>query len=91
MNSASVAFSWLTMFRYSQNSGTNDIVKELGIRGVRYGAPKHPGRRISMCRDTRGFGDKFLATPMHAWDTMIQGRDDLSWQHNRRRLKFGTA
>ena len=26
---------------------------------------------------------------MHAWDTMIEGRDMLSWQHGRHSLKFG--
>ena len=37
VNTASVVFSRLTMFRYSQDNGTNDIVKELGIQGVGFG------------------------------------------------------
>ena len=37
------------------------------------------------------FGDNYLATPMHAWDTVIEGRDTLNWQVGRHSLKFGGA
>ena len=36
-----------------------------------------------------GLGDTYLATPMHAWDTILEGRDTLSWQHGRHSWKFG--
>ena len=50
---------------------------------------RRPALPISMCKVTRGLGDNFLATPMHAWDTVLEGRDDLSWQRGRHSLKFG--
>jgi outer membrane receptor protein involved in Fe transport len=28
---------------------------------------------------------------MHAWDTIVEGRDSLSWQHGRHSLKFGAS
>ena len=34
-------------------------------------------------------GDAYAATPMHAWDTMVEGRDMLSWQKGRHSFKFG--
>jgi len=34
-------------------------------------------------------GDSYAATPMKAWDTVVEGRDVLSWQHGRHSLKFG--
>ena len=34
-------------------------------------------------------GDTYAATPMHAWDTMVEGRDMMSWQKGRHSLKFG--
>ena len=91
VNTASIAFSRLTMFRYSQNNGTNDIVQQLGIQGVGYGGPEASGAPYFNVQGYTGFGDTFLATPMHAWDTIIEGRDDLSWQRGRHSFKFGGA
>ena len=34
-------------------------------------------------------GDNYAATPMKAWDTLLEGRDTLIWQHGRHSLKFG--
>jgi hypothetical protein len=34
-------------------------------------------------------GDTFVATPMHAWDTILEARDTLSWQIGRHSLKLG--
>ncbi len=89
VNTASVAASRLTMFRYSQDNGTNDIVQQLGIQGVGYGGPAASGSPYFNVQGYSGFGDNFLATPMHAWDTVLEGRDDLSWQHGRHSFKFG--
>ena len=36
-----------------------------------------------------GMGDTFAATPMRAWDTILELRDHLSWQRGRHSLKFG--
>jgi Carboxypeptidase regulatory-like domain len=91
VNTASAAGSRLTMFRYSQNNGTNDIVKQLGIQGVGYGGPAASGAPYFNVQGYSGFGDTFLATPMHAWDTILEGRDDVSWQHGRHNLKFGAS
>jgi hypothetical protein len=91
VNTASVVFSRLTMFRYSQNNGTNDIVQQLGIQGVGYGGSAASGAPYFNVQGYSGFGDNFLATPMHAWDTITEGRDDLSWQHGRHSFKFGGA
>jgi hypothetical protein len=38
-----------------------------------------------------GMGDTYAATPMHAWDTIIEGREQLNWQHGRHDLKFGAS
>jgi hypothetical protein len=89
VNTASASASRLTMFRYSQNNGTNDIVGQLGIQGVGYGGPEASGSPYFNVQGYTGFGDNFLATPMHAWDTILEGRDDLSWQHGHHSLKFG--
>ncbi len=91
VNTASVVFSRLTMFRYSQNNGTNDIVQQLGIQGVGYGGSGASGAPYFNVQGYSGFGDNFLATPMHAWDTVTEGRNDLSWQHGRHSFKFGGA
>src|SRR3989441_10505457 len=34
-------------------------------------------------------GDTYAATPMRAWDTTVEARDSLNWQHGRHSLKFG--
>jgi outer membrane receptor protein involved in Fe transport len=91
VNTASIAVSRLTMFRYSQNNGTNDIVQQLGIQGVVYGGPAASGSPYFNVQGYSGFGDNFLATPMHAWDTVLEGRDDLSWQLGRHTFKFGAS
>lgn len=91
VNTASLALSRLTMFRYSQNNGTNDIVEQLGIQGIGYGGQGAWGAPYFNVQGYSGFGDNFLATPMHAWDTIAEGRDDLNWQHGRHSFKFGGA
>jgi len=89
LNTASVALSRLAMHRYSENNYTRDIVSELGIQGVGYGGLGAYGAPYFNVQGYTGFGDSFLATPMHAWDTIVEGRDVLSWQHGRHSLKFG--
>jgi hypothetical protein len=89
LNTASLAYSRLAMHRYSENNYTRDIVSELGIQGVGFGGLGAYGSPFFNVQGYSGFGDSFLATPMHAWDTILEGRDVMSWQHGRHSLKFG--
>jgi hypothetical protein len=91
VNTASVAVSRLAMYRHSQNNGTNDIVAQLGIQGVGYGGPQASGSPYFNVQGYSGFGDNFLATPMRAWDTILEGRDNLAWEHGRHSFRFGGA
>jgi hypothetical protein len=89
VNTASIAFSRLSMDRTSQNDNVNDIVGELGIQGVGFGGPGAWGAPWFAAQGYTGIGDTFAATPMHAWDTMYELRDTYSWQHGRHGIKFG--
>jgi hypothetical protein len=91
VNTASVAYSRLAMFRYSENNAGNDIVSQLGIQGVGFGGPGAFGAPYFNVQGYSGMGDTYLATPMHAWDTVLEGRDTLSWQHGRHSWKFGAS
>ena len=89
VNTATLAISRLSMDRTSQNDGINDIVAELGIQGVGFGGTAASGAPWFAAQGYTGIGDTFAATPMHAWDTMIEGRDAFTWQRGRHGLKFG--
>jgi hypothetical protein len=89
VNIASITISRLSMHRSSENSEGNDIVSELGILGVGFGGKGAFGAPWFNVQGYSGMGDSFAATPMHAWDTIIEGRDLLSWQRGRHSLKFG--
>lgn len=89
VNTATVAVSRLTMFRHSENNASNDIVSQLGIQGVGFGGPGALGAPYFNVQGYSGMGDTYLATPMHAWDTVLEGRDTLSWQHGRHSWKAG--
>jgi carboxypeptidase family protein len=89
VNIASITFSRLSMHRTSENSFTNDIVSELGITGVGFGGKGAFGAPWFAAQGYSPMGDTFIATPMHAWDTILEARDSLSWQVGRHSLKFG--
>jgi len=89
VNMASITFSRLSMHRTSENSFTNDIVSELGITGVGFGGKGAFGAPWFNVQGYSGMGDSFIATPMHAWDTVLEARDSLNWQLGRHSLKFG--
>src|SRR3984893_11800967 len=89
LNIASVAISRLTMNHTTESANKNDIVSQLGIQGVGYGGPGAWGAPFFTVQGYSPMGDQYLATPMHAWDTIIEGRDALSWQVGRHSLKFG--
>jgi hypothetical protein len=89
VNIASITFSRLSMHRSSENSESNDIVSELGIRGVGFGGQGAYGAPWFNVQGFSGMGDSFAATPMHAWDTILEARDLLNWQVGRHSLKLG--
>ena len=91
VNIASVTVSRLAMHRTSENSFTNDIVSELGITGVGFGGEGAFGAPWFNVQGYSGMGDSFIATPMHAWTTILEARDSLSWQVGRHNLKFGAS
>ncbi|HEY1468412.1 MAG TPA: carboxypeptidase regulatory-like domain-containing protein [Candidatus Acidoferrum sp.] len=89
LNTVSGAVSRLSMDHTSQNNNVNDIVGQLGIQGVGFGGPGAWGAPWFAVQGYTGIGDTFAATPMHAWDTMVEIRDTYSWQKGRHSLKFG--
>jgi hypothetical protein len=90
VDTASVAVSRLSMFRYSENNkNENNIVSQLGVQGVGFGGPNAAGAPYFDVQGYTGMGDSYAATPVHAWDTILEGRDSLSWEHGRHSFKFG--
>jgi hypothetical protein len=89
VNIGEIAISRLSMHRSSENSDSNDIVTELGIQGVGFGGQGAYGAPWFNVQGYSGMGDTFAATPMHAWDTLIEVRDSLSWQLGHHSLKLG--
>lgn len=91
VNTATVAASRLAMTHYEQNAFTDDIVDQLGIQGVGFGGPRAWGAPYFNVQGYSPFGDTYQATPMQTWDTVVEGRDAVSWQHGRHSFKFGGA
>ncbi len=89
INMANITVSRLSMHRTSENSFANDIVSQLGITGVGFGGQGAFGAPWFNVQGYSGMGDTYIATPMHAWDTILEARDTLSWQKGRHSLKFG--
>jgi hypothetical protein len=89
VNSAAITISRLAMHRSSENSADNDIISELGIQGVGFGGRGAFGAPWFSVQGYSGMGDSFAATPMRAWDTILEVRDHLSWQRGRHSFKFG--
>jgi hypothetical protein len=91
VNTAAIAVSRLSMRRDSENAFKNDIVSQLQIQGIGFGGPGAWGAPWFALQGYSGMGDTFAATPMHAWDTIAEGRDTVSWQVGRHSVKFGAA
>ncbi len=91
VNSFSGAISRLSMMHSTESANKNDIVSELGITGTGFGGPAAWGAPYFTVQGYSPMGDSYLATPMHAWDTVVEGRDALSWQLGRHSLKLGGA
>jgi hypothetical protein len=91
VNMASGAISRLTMMHTTESANKNDIVTELGIAGTGFGGPAAWGAPYFNVQGYSPLGDSYLATPMHAWDTVVEGRDSLNWQIGRHSTKFGAT
>lgn len=91
LNMASIAISRLSMMHTTESANKNDIVDQLGLTGTGFGGPAAWGAPYFNVQGYSPLGDSYLATPMHAWDTVIEGRDSLNWQLGRHSLKFGGA
>jgi hypothetical protein len=91
VSSASIGFSRLSMTHVEENSYTRDIVTELGIQGVNFGGARAWGAPYFNIQGFTPIGDTYQATPMQSWDTVIEGRESLSWQKGTHSLKFGGA
>jgi len=91
VSSASVGFSRLAMSHSEENSYTRDIVTELGIQGVNFGGARAWGAPYFNIQGYTPIGDTYQATPMQVWDTVLEGRESLSWQKGKHSLKFGGA
>ena len=89
VNMATITASRLAMHRTSENSFSNDIVSKLGIIGVGFGGEGAFGAPWFAVQGYSGMGDTYIATPMHAWDTILEARDTLGWQIGRHSLKIG--
>ena len=89
VNIGTITISRLAMHRSSENSESNDIVSELGIKGVGFGGQGAFGAPWFNVQGYSGMGDTFAATPMHAWDTILEARDALTWQKGKHSLKIG--
>ena len=89
VNTAAITISRLTMHRYDQNAYTSDIVNQLGIQGVGFGGPGAFGAPFFNIQGYSPMGDNYSATPMKAWDTILEGRDSLTWQRGRHTFQFG--
>jgi len=89
VNIASVAVSRLAMSHTTESANKNDIVDQLGITGTGFGGPRAWGAPYFNVQGYSPLGDNYLATPMKAWDTVIEGRDSLSWQIGRHSTKYG--
>jgi len=91
VNSASGAISRLVMMHSTESANKNDIVTELGLIGTGFGGPAAWGSPYFNIQGFSPIGDNYIATPMHAWDTVVEGRDTLNWQIGRHSTKFGGA
>lgn len=89
VNTASIAYSRLSMTHSEENANTDDIIGQLGIQGVGFGGSRAWGAPYFNVQGYSPFGDTYQATPMQSWDTILEGRDSLSWQRGRHSLKFG--
>jgi len=91
VNTASLAVSRLDMAHTTESANKKDIVTQLGLQGTGFGGPGAWGAPYFNIQGYSPLGDNFSATPMKAWDTIVEGRDSFSWQVGRHSTKYGAA
>ncbi len=91
LNTLSLAISRLSLGHTTESANRTDIVSELGISGIGYGGPGAWGAPYFNLQGYSPMGDSYAATPMRAWDTILEARDTLSWQRGAHGIKFGGA
>jgi hypothetical protein len=91
LNVATGAVSRLSMNHTTERAYTKDITGDLGISGVGFGGPGAWGAPHFNIQGYSPIGDSYAATPMHAWDTLVEGRDTVHWVKGRHSMKFGAA
>jgi hypothetical protein len=75
----------------TESAYRNDITGDLGISGVGFGGPGAWGAPYFNIQGYSPIGDGYAATPMHAWDTLVEGRDTIHRVKGRHSMKFGAA
>lgn len=91
LNVATIAVSRLSMNHTTESANKNDITGQLGIAGVGFGGPGAWGAPYFNVQGYSPIGDSYAATPMHSWDTLVEGRDTVSWVKGRHSMKFGAV
>ena len=91
LNVATIAISRLSMNHTTESANKTDITGALGIQGVGFGGPGAWGAPYFNVQGFSPLGDSYAATPMHSWDTLIEGRDTLSWVAGQHTLTVGGA
>jgi outer membrane receptor protein involved in Fe transport len=94
ISSTSVNVLWLgmsrlSMHRYSQDNFTTDYVTQLGIQGLGFGGQGAWGMPYVTVQGYNAFGDSYIGTPVHDWDTILQAGDIWNKQWGRHSLKVG--
>ncbi|HEY1215553.1 MAG TPA: carboxypeptidase regulatory-like domain-containing protein [Bryobacteraceae bacterium] len=91
LNVATIAVSRLSMNHTTESANKNDIVSQLGISGIGFGGTGAWGAPYFNIQGYSPIGDSYAATPMHAWDTVVEGRDTMNWLKGRHSMKFGAV
>ena len=94
ISSTSVNVLWLgvsrlSMHRYSQDNFTDNYTAQLGIQGVGFGGQGAWGMPYVTVQGYNAFGDSYIGTPVHDWDTVLQAGDIWNKQWGRHSLKLG--
>jgi hypothetical protein len=94
ISSTSVNVLWLgmsrlTMHRYSQDNFNDDYITQLSIQGLGFGGKGAWGMPYTTVQGYSAFGDSYIGTPVHDWDTILQAGDIWNKQWGRHSLKIG--
>ena len=89
VNVAWLGISRLSMHRYSQDNFNDDYITQLGIQGLGFGGKGAWGMPYTTVQGYTAFGDSYIGTPVHDWDTILQAGDIWNKQWGRHSLKVG--